>query len=137
MANVFEENDINNEISYLSQKWIEAKQLEEKWKTVRVDIENKLISLKKIDANSPGSHLLDHGLKVSCKLNRKWKNEFLKENMDTLSMLGEACPFKLEFKEDKKKMDALELYNKEIHLKLQDGVDIYPAKPSFSIKGDK
>lgn len=136
-VNVFNRNEADKEISLLSREWINAKSLEDKYRQVKVDLENKLLSLASIDPDKPGARLLDHGVKVSCKLNRKWDQEFLKLNMDILSQLGEACPFRMELKEDKKMMDALEVYHKDAHQKLSKGLEVKAAKPTFSCNETK
>jgi hypothetical protein len=135
MSNIFDKEKSKQELNNLTQQWIEAKNAENAAKEKRLAIEFDIISISGIDSSNPGSKVIDNGVRVSTKLNRKWDQDFLHNKARLITSLSDdVCPFKVEYKEDRKKMDALKLYKPDVYKELEEGLELKPAKPTFTVK---
>lgn len=135
MSNIFNKEDSKKELNNLTNQWIEAKDAENIARAKRLAVEAAIIKTSGIDEAKPGTKVIDNGVRVSTKLNRKWNQDFLSEKARLITDLPEdVCPFKIEYKEDRKKMDALKLYKPEVYKELEEGLELKPAKPTFTVK---
>lgn len=134
MSNFIKNHEETTKLNQLTLDWIKAKNAEQEFNQKRIAIEKEILDLKQLNYQSSGSVMLDNGVKASFKINRKWDNDFINSNMHLLEELStDVVPFKITFKEDKKKMDALSVYRKDIYNELQKGLIEKPAKPAFSV----
>ena len=135
MSNIFNKEDNKKELNNLTKQWIEAKDAENEARAKRLSVEAAIIDVTGVDETKPGTKVIDNGVRVSTKLNRKWNQDFLSEKARLITALPEdICPFKIEYKEDRKKMDALKLYKPDVYKKLEEGLELKPAKPTFTLK---
>lgn len=134
MINLTKQIKQSDELNNLTMAWRRAKAAESEFQQKRLALESEILKLANIDPNISGTHTLQNGLKAVCKKNRKWNQDFIMDRLNLLKSLGiDKRPFTYLFKEDKKKMDALAIYNKAIYDELQEGLAEVTAKPSFSL----
>jgi len=132
MSDFAEKHIRTQKLDALTACWKIEKEKEDEHRTARISLEQKILGLAEIDPEHNGTHRLPHNLVVSCKLNRKWDQEFLRSNYKLWNELPSVNnPFREEFKEDKHKMDALQFIDKDLYDFLQKGLTLTGAKPSF------
>lgn len=112
----------------LEKEWVLAKEQEEYYKGVRLDVENRIAA--SITLPEKGTTKLPGGLKIVTKLTEKWDQDKLNNIQLTL------FPFKAEWKLDRKTFTVLEEHYPDEYKKLcAEALTLTPAKPSFSFKG--
>lgn len=86
----------------LQQKWLDAKSKEEQAKKERLKIEDDIIKFFEINPNQSKSTSLDL-IRFTCGWTTKWDIKVL-DKIDITKYKEEDFPFKLDIKEDSKKM---------------------------------
>lgn len=138
MSSLSEKFRLDQKLNELTIDWLKVKNAETEFNQKRLSIENQILILTKTDPMQNTSNIIDNGVKVGFKINRKWDNAFVESKLKLLADLGsDKAPFTFVFKEDKKKMEALAIYHKDIYNALLPGLTETAAKPSFSINKPK
>ena len=86
----------------LQQKWLDAKNKEEQAKEERLKVEDDIIKFFEINPNQNKSTSLDL-IRFTCGWTTKWDIKVL-DKVDITKYKEEDFPFKLDIKEDSKKM---------------------------------
>ncbi len=86
----------------LQQKWLDAKNKEEQAKEERLKVEEDIIKFFEINPNQSKSTSLDL-IRFTCGWTTKWDIKVL-DKIDITKYKEEDFPFKLDIKEDSKKM---------------------------------
>ena len=134
MSNFAEEHAASQRLDILTKAWTIEKAAEDSHHNAKLAIEQEIRDLAKIDPSISGTKVLPNSVRVTCKPNRKWDQDYPSRYWHKIQELPISDrPFTIVYKENKKNMDALQLFDKDLYDVLQPGLTEEPAKPAFKL----
>lgn len=129
------------EIQLLADKWNESKQLENKAKESRLEVEGELLELLKNELKDKGSNNFNGDLKITTGENESWDQALL-AGIYTKFTDGEITnipffPFDIEFKPNNDKLNILkgDDHRKDFIAVFYEALTVKPKKAAFTFKG--
>lgn len=119
----------------LQQKWLDAKSKEEQAKEERLKIEDDIIKFFEINPNQSKSTSLDL-IRFTCGWTTKWDIKVL-DKIDITKYKEEDFPFKLDIKEDSKKMVEFQIRYSDFYKDIANFRTQTVKKVSFMSKTSK